>query len=269
MIVLSDKDMSRLSSFVRDRFGVDLERKKELVASRLSSELESLGYERYSDFLNDMEKMPDGSLCQRMIDRLSTNHTYFYREMNGIKHLCEVAAPHFVSNGSSFFRIWSCASSSGQECYTIAMELEQIKLIRDGAANYSIYASDVNAEVLKRAKLARYPISEISHIPAHSVKLFCEVEPSAFTIVKRLQNRIVWEMRNLMEPFDNLGKFDAVFCRNVMFYFNKETRNALVRRLYDVIKPGGFLYIGMTETIDPLSKVFDYVAPSIYMKRRV
>ena len=267
LLSLSETEFMQLVAFVRDRYGINLEKKRELVISRLSFHIHSRGYRSYGEYLREVTSNPDGDECQRMIDRLSTNHTYFFREMECLKHFIGKALPQLVREGTNPVRIWCAAASSGQECYTIAMEMKAALSFCSPSTNFTILATDVNSEVLAAGERGVYPEKELANIPERHRRLYTKSAGSGrFEIAESLRRHVVWDHRNLMDPFSFPYGFDAVFCRNVMFYFKPETREALVPKFCAVLKPGGCFYVGVTESVDRHRRYFSYIAPSIYRK---
>ena len=267
MLPLSETEFSQLVAFVRGRYGINLEKKRELVISRLSFHISSRGFRSYGEYLREVTSNPDGDECQRMIDRLSTNHTYFFREMECLKHFIGTALPQRLSESADPVRICCAAASSGQECYTIAMELRAALSIASPPTDFTILATDVNREVIAAGERGVYPDKELANIPDRLRRLCTKnVGNGSFEVTEALRSHVVWKRMNLMDPFFFPYSFDAVFCRNVMFYFNPETRETLVPKFSAVLKPGGCFYVGLTESIDRHRHYFSYIAPSIYRK---
>ena len=264
---MTDAEFSRLVTFVRDGYGINLEKKRELVESRLAFHLTQLGCPSYSQYLSAAEAAPDGPECREMIDRLSTNHTYFFREMDAVRDFIDVAAPAAFAR-TGVVSVWCAAASTGQECWTLAMELDSFVQLRSPSSRYSILATDVSCKALKTGEKGVYAASELEKIPVRfQSRCTRHAGASAFEIAPELRTHISWRRFNLMDNFAFPALFDAVFCRNVMFYFNVSTRETLLPKLSSVLKPGGRLYVGVTETVDRERRYFDYLAPSIYRKK--
>ena len=263
---LTDQDFLRLVSFVGEYYGINLEKKREMVLARLSLMLTRQGYESYSSYLDAVIANPDGPVCREMIDRLSTNHTFFFRGPACIQHMIRSAIPELVHQGRRDIRIWCAASSSGQECYSIAMELEQYCAGHLPGLEYSILASDISEKMLAQGKAGRFGSAERAHIPPEYIRKYVAPLPDGgFEVAARLKDHITWTRQNLMSPFPVMPPFDFIFCRNVMFYFRQERRTDLINRLSMLLRPKGYLYIGVTETLQMQSNL-RYVAPSTYQK---
>lgn len=266
--MMTDSEFSRLVAFVKNGYGIDLAKKRELVESRLSLHISKLGCASYTKYLDSVTRGPEGAECRAMIDRLSTNHTYFFREMDAIRDFIDRAVPEILARPAGEIRIWCAAASSGQECWTLAMELGACLQLRVPLANYSILATDVSERALARGEKGIYPLAELEKIPVRfSRSCTRRVDGEHFEIAPELRPHVEWQRLNLMEPFSFTRAFDAVFCRNVMFYFDNNTRAALLPKLGSSLCPGGRLYVGVTETIDRERRYFDYLAPSIYRKK--
>ena len=267
MIQISDGEFQRLVSFVRERYGINLEHKRELVVSRLSLELSRLGYTSYSRYLDQVISSPEGTQGQQMIDRLSTNHTYFFRDEHSLRHLTATAVPELLSRGCRHISIWCAAASSGQECYSIAMELDSCLSLSGPELSFSILGTDINKHVLDQARSGIYDNKELENIPSRFRRRYTRDQgDGSFAIAPQLRRRVQWQQKNLMQPFDFPRPQDLIFCRNVMIYFRPETRRQLVARLHQALQPGGYLYVGATESIDMERRYFRYIAPTVYRK---
>lgn len=264
---LTEREFVRLVKFVREKFGINLEKKRELIEARLSYDINTRGFHSYTQYLDCVTGDPLGKECQNMIDRLSTNYTFFFRESTCLQHLKKVVVPELLQRGEKTIRIWSAAASSGQECYTIAMVMEDALALQAEGVTYSILGTDINGQMLEMAQRGVYPVAESKNIPQTYQRRYCRtVDAEHFEITEKLRNHIRWKRQNLMESFCIAQPFHVVFCRNVMFYFAPETRALLIGSLGDAVRPGGYLYIGTTESLAAQSKLFRYVAPSIYRK---
>ncbi len=266
MPVLSDACFQRLVDFVIRRYGINLACKRALVEARLSFDISRRGFSSYEEYLKAVMANPSGTECQHMIDRLSTNHTYFFRETDCMQHMLKTALPSLCSQNSRELRIWCAAASSGQEPYTLAMLLEEELCVKRKDVTYSILATDINTEVLQIAQKAIYADSELKNIPQRYLHYCQDNHNGSFAIEKAIRTHITWQQKNLMEPFGFRAPFDFIFCRNVMIYFQQDTRQKVTGALWQALRPNGYLYVGTTESIDLTRKLFRYIAPSIYQK---
>lgn len=266
--MMTDAEFARLVTFVRNGYGIDLAKKRELVESRLSLHISRLGCASYTQYLNSVTTPPEGAECRAMVDRLSTNHTYFFREMDAIRDFVDIAVPEILARPSGTVSIWCAAASSGQECWTLAMELDCCLRLHTPLANYSILATDVSERALAAGEKGLYPLAELEKIPERFARAYTRrVDDKQFEIVPELRSHVQWRRLNLMGMLAFARPFDAVFCRNVMFYFDNKSRLALLPKLWASLRSGGRLYVGVTEAIDRERRYFDYIAPSIYRKK--
>lgn len=268
MIKLNDREYRIFVSFIREKFGINLDGKRDLIESRLAYDIERNGYNSFTSYIELLMANPAGVECQKMVNRITTNHTYFFREDEHFRHLQKIVIPELAKRCNTYdFNIWSAASSSGQEAYTAAMvtdgEIKKLKL----NWSWSVVGSDISTNALSKAKLGVYPLSEMDAVPA-AYRNYCDVKPdkTAFEISSELCKNTSFRMQNLVEPLPYKNQFDVVFCRNVMIYFDKPTREKLIASIYQTIKPGGYLYVGTTESIGRKIKDFKYIAPALYRK---
>ncbi len=269
MITLDEKEFRRIVVFVRDRYGINLEKKFALVQARLSLDIERRGFGSFKDYFDKIFSDPKSIECQCMIDKLSTNHTFFFRETGCINHMRRTAIPEMLKDGVNNFMIWCAASSSGQECYSVAMVLEDMLSLSPGRFSYSIMGSDINTQVLAAARAGVYPIAELEKIPSSYQKRFCRIRSDGFFEVSdELKRRMFWFRQNLMQPFTLSRTYHIIFCRNVMIYFAPEAKKKLIYSLNKVLRTGGYLYLGTTETADSHSELFTHVAPSILRRKQ-
>ena len=269
MLVLNDHEFLRAVDFVRNHYGINLEKKYALVQARLALDIEHKGYPSFRKYFDEVFSNPHGVEAQSMIDKISTNHTFFFRENFWFEHMRDAAVPALVDSGVKHLSIWSAAASTGQECYSIAMVLDDLLEDRYSGVSFSILGTDINTEVLRRAAAGVYTRAEIQKIPPHFQKRYCRRRQDGdYEIVPKLRSLVSWRRINLAEPFKGVFRCHLLFCRNVMIYFDAEAKAALVRRLYHVVADGGYLYLGSAETIDRERKYFTYVSPSVFSRNR-
>jgi chemotaxis protein methyltransferase CheR len=200
-----------------------------------------------------------------MIDSISTNLTYFFREDSHFRKL-EKILPKMTENNK--LNIWCAGCSTGEEPYTIAMTVREH--INPNAVSVKILATDISTKVLKTAQSAVYSADRIAKIPETLLKKYFQygTGPSSglFRVKKEIRDMIEFKRLNLIEPFPQQFRFDVIFCRNVMIYFDKTTQGVLINKYYDHLEKGGYLFIGHSESLTGLSHHFKYSEPSIYKK---
>ncbi len=265
---LTDFEFMRIVYFMNERYGINLEKKREHIESRLACDLDKLGAASYAELIAAVESEPDGMTAQEMVDRLTTNHTYFFRDTESFEHLKKRFVSQLDKSSSEPIRLWSAGCATGQECYTALMvldkALEEQKIERD----YELMASDICIKSLNTAKAAVYPISALKEIPDEYLG-YCRIQEDGktFTIANKLRSRVRFARLNLMDELNMENRFDAVFCRNVMIYFKPETRERILNKLYLAVKGAGYLYTGTVELILN-GNPFEFTAPSVYVKNR-
>jgi chemotaxis protein methyltransferase CheR len=272
----TDRDFHKLSRFIYREFGIQLpDKKKFLLKSRLVKRLKALNMKRYSDYVNFVLK--GGALSSEevieMIDVVSTNKTDFFRESAHFDFLIDSVIPDLMGKGIKNPKVWSAGCSSGEEVYTLCMVLEdecRLNRIRD----YIVYGSDISTSILKKAVKAIYPFSAAENIPDRYRKRYLlkskgdGKQQIRISKVLRDKTRFMW--LNLVDDYYNLAKdFDIVFCRNTLIYFDKIMQRKVVTNLLEHLKPGGYLFIGHSESL--LNHHFNnikQVKPTIYRKTK-
>ena len=266
MICLTEQEFHKIEKFVRDNFGINLEKKFALIQARLSLDIERRGYSSFEEYYQTVASNPHGQECQHMVDKLSTNHTFFFREPVSFDHMSQVALPELIKKGVDEIRVWSAAASTGQEIYSIAMVLDEA-LSLYGKADFVLTGSDINEEALATAENGIYPIAELARIPQKFRQRYCVKHSNGtFEIAPFLRKHVSFHLKNLVRPFGVMQKMHFVYCRNVMIYFKADVKQKLTEELNRVILTGGYLYIGSTETIDPAKRFFKYIKPSVFAK---
>jgi chemotaxis protein methyltransferase CheR len=247
----SDADFRSLTQLAYEYAGIALaDSKRNLVYSRLSRRLRALSLTSFQDYRqylaeNDRE-------IESFINSISTNHTKFFREAHHFDHFRTHVAVPFVQTGyrsnDRRLRVWSAGCSTGEEPYTIAVVLK--REIRD-IENHDvrILATDIDTDVLGKAARGEYPMSTVDDVPKTYQDFFEPVADDRVMMGDDLRALIRFNRLNLMEQWPFHGLFDAIFCRNVMIYFDAGTKAALVQRFTQQIKPGGWLYIGHSESL--------------------
>ena len=265
VVALTDKEFSQFQRFIYDAAGISMANGKQaLVSGRLAKRLAHHQLKSYGDYLRMLENRDHSHELQIAVDLLTTNETYFFREPKHFALLRELAGQARAARRG--MRVWSAASSTGEEPYSIAMVLADV--LGDGA--WEVLGTDISTRVLERARLGHYPMERASGIPIDLLRRFClkgqGKEAGTLLVEKALRQRVQFMHLNLNQPLPNLGSFDVILLRNVMIYFNLETKRQLVARLMSHLRPGGYLLIGHSETLNDINDTLQAVAPSIYRK---
>ena len=269
MYDLSDEDFKRLYSYMQDKSGIDLSRKKPLIVSRLSSILEKMGYRDFHSYVSDILKREDQEMLTTLLNKLTTNYTYFMREESHFDYLENVVLPELAKKHArdKVLSIWSAGCSSGEEPYNISMYLLEYFGKLPGKWDTRILATDISHNVLSKAANPRYPEESLEKLPkSWKNKYFVPLGDGFYTVTEALRKNVIFRPFNLMEPIHFKRDFDLIFCRNVMIYFDQATKDALVKRFYDVTYPEGHLFIGHSEGLTKQTCPYQYIKPAIYKK---
>ena len=266
---MTDDEFNRLVEFLESRYGINLASKKVIVQGRLDNYLARNGYATYGEYLNAVESDRSGHKLQNMLNILTTNHTYFWREPDHFIFLRDVILPWIVKKerNTHNIKIWSGASSSGEEPYSIAMVIKDFLGLDYGKWDATLLATDLSSEVLRFAMKGVYLKEKIEVLPPQWQRSnFKRVDEFNYRVSDDIRKRVMFRQFNLMNPFPFKSRMHCVFLRNVMIYFSEDTKRKLVNKIYDVLEPGGYLIIGNTENIDKEATQLEYVRPSIFRK---
>jgi chemotaxis protein methyltransferase CheR len=265
---LTDSEFVRFQQFIHAAAGITLSgSKKALVAGRLAKRVAHHGLGSFSSYLELLSGKGAGAEVQIAVDLLTTNETYFFRESKHFDLLRDLAIA--ARDRRRPMRVWSAACSSGEEVYSIAMVLDEV-LGGSSGPGWELLGSDISSRVLQRARGGHYPVERTRHIPAHYLKRYClrgtGDQEGTLLVDRGLRQRVQFEQINLNEPLPRRAGFDMIFLRNVMIYFNADTKRQVVARLLEQLNPGGVFCIGHSETLHDISTAVVQVAPSVYRK---
>ncbi|MBQ4282663.1 MAG: protein-glutamate O-methyltransferase CheR, partial [Lachnospira sp.] len=227
------------------------------------------GYTSYDMYMDRVEMDSSGVEAQNLINMLTTNHTYFMRETDHFDFFQKVVLPELKEKNSRTkdTRIWCAASSTGEEAYTLAMILKDFFAFDYQDWDTTVLATDISRKVLETAVKGIYKAEQVMTLPERWVKNnFKKIDGEFYQVKEELREKVIFRQFNLMDPLPFRKKLDVVFLRNVMIYFNEDTKRNLINRIYDFMEPGGYLFIGTTENIDRGATDFKYVMPSVFMK---
>jgi chemotaxis protein methyltransferase CheR len=276
-MTMHDRDFRRFRELIYNICGINLtEVKKTMLASRLRKRLRALGIESFEQYYNYVSSEKGfNDECVYMLDAVSTNKTDFFREPKHFDYLKNHALPSLISAGrwgqGRNINIWSAGCSSGEEPYTIAMTLADF-VSRNRAGDFSILASDISTRVLKIARMGIYQESSTQCVPDGIKRRFFlkgkGSQEGLCRVVPEIRNKIQFSRINLNngEDFGIRTRMDIIFCRNVIIYFDRETQKRLFNKFYNQLNPGGYLFIGHSETLHGISEQFVPVAVASYMK---
>ncbi len=271
LIPLSDKEFELIRDLVYSRFGINLtEQKKALIVGRLNTLLRQNGLKSFQAYYNYVLADKTGQALSKMVNSISTNHTFFYREREHFDYMLDTVLPGLASQakkrGKKVLRIWCSASSSGEEPFTLAMLLcEYFK--RDLASwDVGVLATDISNDILETAKKGIYHDSKVSQLPDALKKRYLKKLPEEKWEVKnQIKELVLFRRLNLVrQEFPFRGKFQVIFSRNVMIYFDESTRQSLVKRYHRYMEPGGYLFMGHSETLGRDNNLYRFLKPGVY-----
>ncbi len=267
---MTQEEFLRIYRFLKSRYGIDMERKKEIVQGRLENYVRAGGYSSYSDYIYALESDVTGRLERELVNILTTNHTFFMREFEHFEYMRSVVLPQFRIKEArrKDLCIWCGASSTGQEPYMLAMLLKDFFGLDHEEWDTKVLATDIAMEVLQHASAGIYEKEQIECLPDHWKRRYMRPIDGGerYEMSEEIKKEVLFRKLNLMDEFPFKRKMHVVFLRNVMIYFDKETKKEVIRKVYDVMEPGGYLFIGKTETIDRTDTPFQLIQPSIFRK---
>lgn len=268
--MIKDDEFIRIASYMKQRYGIDLYQKKVIVNGRLENYLKRGGWKTFDEFMNAVEHDKTGNQEKMLVNFLTTNHTYFMREFEHFDFFKSQVLPWLKQKeaGRKDLRIWCGAASSGEEPYMIAMVLADFFGMERDRWDTKVLATDISTKVLQKAMAGIYSDEQLKNIPEHWKKRFFNKLPGGtqFQVKQELKDEVIFRQFNLMDPFPFKRRMHTIFLRNVMIYFDDHTKRQLVQKVYDALEPGGYLFIGTTETIDRNSTPFQIIQPSIFRK---
>jgi chemotaxis protein methyltransferase CheR len=264
---LDEKDFNRISQYIQDHFGIRLPiAKLILVESRLVKRIVQLNLKSFTDYVNLIFSKEGREEQNMLIDMISTNKTDFFREDAHFKFL----EKHFKLNKAvKPINIWSSACSSGEETYTISMVMEEMKLAGTLNTSYSILGTDISNTILTKAIKGEYPEKNIECVPKELSKKYFTNKNGVVSVNADVRRSISFKRFNLIDglQYHTLDKkFDMIFCRNVLIYFDRPTQLKVVDNLIKSLVPGGYLFLGHSETLFGASFPIVQIQPTVYQK---
>lgn len=270
MVAITRKEFQLLANYIRDNYGIHLKEEKEaLVTGRLHHVLEQKSFSSFAEYYDYILSDKTGAAAATLIDKITTNHTFFMREQDHFFFLRDQVLPLFQSIVEDHdLRIWSAGCATGEEPYTLAMIVDEFFGNEKLWWDTKILATDISNEALCTARRGIYSNERIAALPpAWKLNYFNRADSQNSIVIEKIRNEIIFRTFNLMDrvfPFKR--KFHAIFCRNVMIYFDNETKDKLVEKLYESTEYGGYLFIGHSESIDRQTSKYKYIMPAVYRK---
>lgn len=267
MLRINDEQFYRLTEYLKNNFGVNLTKKRTLIESRLNNYLMKRGFTDYAAYLDFAFK--NTSEISQILNLLTTNYSYFMREWEHFRYFKETVLPEIAPGlREGDLRTWSAGCSTGQEPYTLAMILSDFLAERSLKWDTKVLATDISEKALISAIKGEFTSECLKNLPPDwRFSYFNKISENTWTVNERLKEEVIFRKFNLMESeFPFKKQFHVIFCRNVMIYFNDETKLKLISKFYDATAKGGYLFIGQSETIDKRETNYEFVMPSVYKK---
>jgi len=268
---LRDIDYEKISRLVYEQCGINLhEGKKELVKARLGKRLREGNFKSFAEYYRYVVTENGTDELINMIDSLSTNLTSFFREESHFHAMRQIVRDRVSAKRAVplKMRVWSAGCSTGEEPYSLAMTVSES--INGESSDIKIMATDISTRVLSAAVRGIYRDERLQNLPSAIIKKYFQMgygkSKGYYRIKKDIREMVQFERFNLMETPPCSYRFDVIFCRNVMIYFDKATQAGLISRFYQCLNEGGYLFIGHSESLTGLGHSFKYIEPNVYRK---
>ena len=271
MLTLLDNEFEDIAGYIKDKYGVNLVSKKLLIEGRLGCYIASLGYKTFGEYFHAAQNDPTGEEITNIINRITTNHTYFLRESDHFEFFRTDVLPWIESlHDGNDFRIWSAGCASGEEPYSLSifiMEYFAARGLKQVNFDTTILASDISEKVLIEASNGIYQNENLTGMPpGWLAKYFTDLGDGSYKVKPELRANVAYKKINLLDPITVRKPYHVIMCRNVMIYFDTETRNSLIKKFFGALTEGGYLFIGHSESLTSFTNGFNYIKPSVYRK---
>ncbi|TCO73134.1 CheR family methyltransferase [Marinisporobacter balticus] len=267
---ITHSEFMRFVVYVKENFGINLMHKKALILGRLQNHLIQNQFQNFSQYIEYIMIDHTGAAVKNLLNKLTTNHTYFMRETEHFDYYKKIILPElFVKERKTKdLRIWSAGCSSGEEAYTLAMIQNDFLGDQKKLWDAKILATDISDKVLTAAVNGIYLNEKLVHLPEKWKKNYFEkIDYENSKVIDAIRNEVIFRRFNLMNKiFPFKKKFHVIFCRNVMIYFDAATKKALINRFYEFTESGGYLFIGHSESINREETAYKYIMPAVYRK---
>jgi len=271
---ISDTEFNQMRGLIYEHFGINLtEQKKSLLVSRLHKIMEKANFTSFKQYYQHLQNDPEAGDLGELIDHISTNHTFFNREAAHFDYFSKVALPKTVESikaaGQRDLRIWCAGCSSGQEPYMLLMLIRELLGNDHAHWDAGILATDISSRALDKAGRGVYPGNQVSQLPENLKRKYMHRLPGEdWEVSPELRNDATFRRFNLMnEIFPFKKPFHIIFCRNVMIYFDSETRDRLVTKFHQSLIPDGYLFLGHAESVNHHLGLFKPLQPAVYLKQ--
>ena len=273
MIQITEKEFAMLTEYIHCEYGIELKKEKQLLLmGRLHKLLVELGFDSFTDYYHYLISDTTGEASSVLIDKVSTNHTYFMREPEHFDFFKNTVLPYLKKKkeqeNNLDIRLWCAASSTGEEPYTLAMIMAEFFGADSRHWDKKLLATDISNKVLDTARAGIYDKDRIQVLPPNwKLRYFNNYDSSQMVVADEIKKEVIFRRFNLMTPtFVFKKKFDVIFCRNVMIYFDQATKDRLVEKMYNYTEPGGYLFIGHAESLNLRQTNYKFIMPAVYQK---
>ncbi|NLA86359.1 MAG: protein-glutamate O-methyltransferase CheR [Clostridiales bacterium] len=270
MIKITQSEFQQIADYVKANYGIQLKKEKmALVTGRLHSILTRHNFKSFSEYFDYVVNDKTGEAATTFINKITTNHTYFMREPEHFNFFRDKVLPVLRQQVSTRdLRIWSAGCASGEEPYTLAMIIDEFFGAEKKYWDTKILATDISLKALEEAKKGVYSNKDIEPVPSHwKHNYFKKVDNEYSAVNDAIRDEVLFRRLNLMDQvFSFKKKFHVIFCRNVMIYFNNETKHELVSKYYDLTEKGGYLFIGHAESLNRDLTKYKFIMPAVYKK---
>jgi len=274
--VSGDLDFDQFRVFLEKSCGILLGSNKQyLVSSRLNKLMEQQGLKSLGDLVRKIQAQPRSGLREQVVDAMTTNETLWFRDAYPFEVLKNRVLPELLKNASGQrLRIWSAACSSGQEPYSLSMTIDEYERNNPSLSKtgVQIVATELSSTMLAACKAAEYDSLAIARgLSTERLQRYFDVKaPGRWAVKPAIRSRVEFRALNLLDSYAVLGKFDIVFCRNVLIYFSADVKKDILRRIHATLKPGGYLFLGASEALNGLPELYQMVqcSPGIIYKAK-
>jgi len=270
-LAISERELASVIKLVYEKSGITLHGgKRALILARLQKRLRAGGFNTFTDYLRHVETEAGGEEMVALLDAIATNHTSFFREVQHFDYLCKTVLPEWRKRGRPGLEVWSAACSTGEEPFTLGMTLlDHLPAAEHGKIR--IRASDLSTKALAKARAAVYPMEKVQDLHPAVLRAHFEkgLGPQAGSarVKSHVRRLVTFEQRNLLDPVDLGVRFDVIFCRNVMIYFDRDVQQRVVSFLEGHLAEDGYLFISHSESLNGISHGLKTVAPAVFRRR--
>jgi chemotaxis protein methyltransferase CheR len=273
MMNMTDREFRQLRELVYERLGINLtEKKRSMLIGRLQKLLRTSGFKNFQDYYEYLVNDPSMKAMTELINRVTTNYSFFYRGKSHFEYFVQTVLPEVVGSlkkrNSRDLRIWTAGCSTGEEPYMLAMLMREFFGNEYGLWDGGILATDISEKVLTFARQGIYPEERTKEVPVQlRNKYLKKLNDGQMAVNETIKNEVIFRKFNLKNKHYPFKKpFQIIFCRNVMIYFDKQTRDTLLHRFYEKTEPGGYLFIGHSETLGREQTLYKYIMPAVYKR---